>query len=66
MRYNSDLRKPHAEQKEALVQLRDLNGKPVPGYRALNALGITPGARGLLYHPLFRSQEDGFESESHE
>lgn len=63
---SSDLRKPHAEQMEALMQVRDLNGKLVPGYRVLNALAITPGARGLLYHRLFSSQEDDFKSEPHE
>ena len=63
---SSDLRKPHAEQMEALMQVRDLNGKLVPGYRVLNALAITPGARGLLYHRLFTSQEEGFKSEPHE
>jgi len=63
---SSDLRKPHAEQMEALLQVRDLDGQLVPGYRVLNALGITPGARGLLYHRLFSSQEDDFKSEPHE
>lgn len=62
----SDLRKPYAEQMEALMDVRDLNGRLVPGYRVLNALGITPGARGLLYHHLFSSQEDGFKSEPYE
>jgi hypothetical protein len=63
---SSDLRKPHAEQMEALMEVRDLDGKLVPGYRVLNALAITPGARGLLYHRLFSSQEDDFKSEPHE
>ncbi|HEC24283.1 MAG TPA: hypothetical protein ENI95_15350 [Chloroflexi bacterium] len=63
---SSDLRKPHAEQMEGLMRVRDLEGKLVPGYRVLNALGITPGARGLLYHRLFSSQEPGFESEPRE
>lgn len=62
----SDLRKPYAEQMEALMDVRDLNGRLVPGYRVLNALGITPGARGLLYHRLFSSQADGFKSEPYE
>ena len=62
----SDLRKPHAEQMEALMEVHDLNGNLVPGYRVLNALGITPGARGLLYHRLFSSKEDGFKSEPYE
>lgn len=63
---SSDLRKPHAEQMEALMEVRDLEGRLVPGYRVLNALGITPGARGLLYHRLFSSAEDGFKSEPYE
>ena len=62
----NDLRKPHAEQMEALTEVRDLEGCLVPGYRVLNALGITPGARGLLYHRLFSSAEDGFKSEPYE
>jgi hypothetical protein len=60
---STDLRKPHAEQMEALMMVRDLEGRLVPGYRVLNALAITPGARGLLYHRLFSSEEDGFRSE---
>ena len=63
---SSDLRKPHAEQMEALMEVRDLEGNLVPGYRVLNALAIAPGARGLLYHRLFSSREEGFESESRE
>ena len=62
----TDLRKPHVEQREALMMVRDLDGKLVPGYRVLNALAITPEARGLLYHRLFSSREDGFKSEPHE
>ena len=62
----SDLRKPHAEQMEALMTVRDLEGRLVPGSRVLNALGITPGARGLLYHRLFSTAEEGFKSEPYE
>lgn len=62
----SDLRKPHAEEMEALMEVRDLKGRLVPGYRVLNALAITPGARGLLYHRLFSSHEEGFKSEPYE
>lgn len=62
----SDLRKPHAAEMEALMEVRDLEGRPVSGYRVLNALGMTPGARGLLYHRLFSSTEEGFKSEPHE
>lgn len=63
---SSDLRKPYAQEMEALMTVRDLEGRLVPGYRVLNALGIRPGARGLLYHRLFSSQEDGFQSEPSE
>jgi hypothetical protein len=46
-----------------LMQVRDLDGKLVPGYRTLNVLGITPGRRGILYHRLFSSAEKDFISE---
>jgi hypothetical protein len=59
----SDLRKPYAEAMPALMQVRDLDERLVPGYRTLNVLGITPGRRGILYHRLFSSQEPGFVSE---
>jgi hypothetical protein len=48
----SDLRKPYAEAMPALMQVRDLEGQLVPGYRTLNVLGLTPGRRGILYHRL--------------
>ncbi len=59
----SDLRKPYAEEMPALMEVRDLDGKLVPGYRTVNVLGIVPKRRGLLYHHLFSSQEDGFTSQ---
>jgi hypothetical protein len=62
----SDLRKPYAEAMPALMQVRDLEGQLVPGYRTLNVLGLTPGRRGILYHRLFSSEEPGFVSESAE
>jgi hypothetical protein len=62
----TDLRKPHAREMEALMEVRDLEKRPVPGYRVLNALGMTPEARGLLYHRLFSSKEVGFKSEPYE
>jgi hypothetical protein len=63
----SDLRKPQAEEMEALMRVRPLKGKGlVPGYRTINALGIGGGKRGLLYHHLFSSQSEDFESESRE
>jgi hypothetical protein len=60
---SSDLRKPYAEEMPYLMQVPDLNGKLVPGYRTINVLGVTPGRRGLLYHHLFSSQAPDFVSE---
>jgi hypothetical protein len=45
----SDFRKPYAQEMPDLMEVRDLDGKLVPGYRTLNVLGITPGQRGILY-----------------
>jgi hypothetical protein len=59
----SDLRKPHAQMMPDLMQVKDLDGKLVPGYRTLNVLGVTPKRRGILYHRLFSSQEADFTSE---
>lgn len=59
----SDLRKPHAEVMPALMQVKDLDGSIVPGYRTLNVLGVTPKRRGILYHRLFSSHERDFISE---
>lgn len=59
----SDLRKPHAEVMPALMQVKDLDGSWVPGYRTLNVLGVTPKRRGILYHRLFSSHERDFISE---
>ena len=61
-----DLRKPYAREMPALMKVRDLDGKPVPGYRTINVLGVTPGRRGILYHRLFSTQEKDFTSESAE
>ncbi|RLA76832.1 MAG: hypothetical protein DRG33_07505, partial [Deltaproteobacteria bacterium] len=63
---DSDLRKPHAREMEALTKVRDLDGKLVPGYCTLNVIGVTPGRRAILYHHLFSSQEEEFVSESQE
>lgn len=60
----SDLRKPYAQEMPDLMQVRALDGKLVPGYRTLNVLGMTPGRRGILYHRLFSSTEEAFDSES--
>jgi hypothetical protein len=62
----SDLRKPHAKAMPNLMQVRALNGGLVPGYRTLTVLGMTKGWRGILYHRLFSSKEDGFVSEPRE
>ena len=60
----SDLRKPYAREMPDLMQVRDLDGDLVAGYRTLNVLGITPSRRGVLYHRLFSSKEEDFVSES--
>ena len=59
----SDLRKPYAEEMPHLMQVRDLDGHLVPGYRTINVIGVTPGRRGLLYHHLFSSHAPDFVSE---
>jgi hypothetical protein len=59
----SDLRKPYANEMADLMQVKDLDGKLVPGYRTLNVLGVTPGRRGILYHRLFSSEAEDFISE---
>lgn len=59
----SDLRKPYASEMPDLMQVQDLNGQLVPGYRTLNVLGVTPGRRGILYHRLFSSVAEDFVSE---
>jgi hypothetical protein len=46
-----------------LMQVKDLQGDLVPGYRTINVIGVTPGRRGLLYHHLFSSQAPDFRSE---
>jgi hypothetical protein len=46
----------------SLMQVRDLDGDLVPGYRTLNVLGVTPQRRGILYHRLFSTQEPDFVS----
>lgn len=63
---SSDLRKPYAKRLPALMQVRQLDGALVPGYRTLTVLGVVPGRRGILYHRLFSSEEPGFISEPHE
>ena len=62
----SELRKPYAQAMPALMQVRDLDGDLVPGYRTLNVLGVLPGRRGVLYHRLFSSAAADFVSEPSE
>lgn len=62
----SELRKPYANAMPDLMQVRDLEGGLVPGYRTLNVIGITPERRGILYHRLFSSTEKDFISEPYE
>jgi hypothetical protein len=63
----SDLRKPHATAMAGLQRVPRLAGRgTVPGYRTLNAIGIGPAKRGLLYHRLFSSTAPDFVSESDE
>ncbi len=59
----SDLRKPYASEMPDLMQVKDLDGKLVPGYRTLHVLEVTPGRRGILYHRLFSSVAEDFEGE---
>lgn len=61
----SDLRKPHSQNLEYLDAVRDLKGNIIPGYRTLNAIGLTPeGRQTLLYHRTFSSRAPGFTSEN--
>jgi hypothetical protein len=60
----SELRKPYAREMPCLMQVRDLDGSLVSGYRTLNVVGITPSRRGVLYHRLFSVREADFASES--
>jgi hypothetical protein len=63
----SDLRKPHARAMAGLQPVKRLQGQGmVPGYRTLNAIGLSPAKRGLLYHRLFSSTAPDFVSESEE
>jgi Transposase DDE domain len=63
----SDLRKPHATAMEGLQRVKRLaGGGTVPGYCTLNAIGVGPAKRGLLYHRLFSSAAADFVSESAE
>jgi hypothetical protein len=62
-----ELRRAGADAQEDLMKVKDLDGKLVNGYRSFNVLGMgADGERGLLYHRLFSSEEDGFRSENTE
>lgn len=46
----SDLRKPYAQEMEALTEVQDLNGDLAPGYRTLQACSLLPGPScGRIY-----------------
>jgi hypothetical protein len=63
----SDLRKPYATAMEGLQRVKRLaGGGTVPGYCTLNAIGVGPAKRGLLYHRLFSSVAADFVSQSAE
>lgn len=62
----SDLRKPYATKMPDLMDVRELDGHLVPGYRVMTALGLGKSARGLLYHHLFSSTSADFRSEPQE
>jgi len=62
----SEVRKPYARQMPQLMWVRALDEQLVRGYRTVNVLGLTPQRRGVLYHRLFTSQEQEFDSESWE
>lgn len=64
----SELRKPYAKEMPNLMRVRALHGEgTVRGYRTLNVLGVgIGGVRALLYHHLFSSRADDFQSESRE
>ena len=61
----SDLRKPYATTMEGLQRVKRLaGGGTVPGYCTLNAIGVAPAKRGLLYHRLYSSAAADFVSQS--
>jgi hypothetical protein len=60
----SEVRKPYAREMPDLMYVRALDEQLVRGYRTVNVLGLTPQRRGILYHRLFTSQEEEFDSES--
>jgi len=62
----SDLRKPYAKAMPHLMQVRDLSGRLVNGYRTLTVLALTEQRRGILYHRLFSSTAPDFVSEPRE
>ena len=62
-----ELRREGATAQEHLMQVKDLDGALVNGYRSFNVLGIgTEHKRGLLYHDLSSSQAPDFKSENTE
>ena len=55
----SDLRKPYADVMPALMQVRDLAGALVPGYRTLNVLGVMPAAARRAVSPRVQQHRSG-------
>jgi len=61
----SDIRKAYAQMREGLQPVKPLpGGGMVSGYRTINAIGVGPERRGLVYHHLFSGTADDFVSES--
>ncbi len=60
----SEVRKPYAREMPGLMFVRALDEQLVRSHRTVNVLGLTPQRRGILYHRLFTSQEEEFDSES--
>jgi hypothetical protein len=63
----SGVRRAGAEAQEALMKVKALGGGLVNGYQTVNVLGMGQGAaRGLLYHHLYSSTAEGFDSQNRE
>ena len=61
----SDLRKRYSQKLEHLSRVRSLEGKLVPGYPTLNAIGLAEdGTKALLYHETYSSEAPGFKSQN--
>lgn len=61
----SDLRKPYSQKLEHLSRVRSLEGKLVPGYPTLNAIGLSEtGLRAMLYHHTYSPEAPDFNSQN--